>query len=147
MTRWNPWRELRARSAVRLWFADLDGDLGRWERTADGDEILLDERLGRRERREVLAHELVHQERAVGWPVATAATMETEEDRVWRTALDRLAPPEDVAAFLRRRGTAGPVLVHELADEFDLTDDAAREVMRLLAVRGILRRRRRARRP
>lgn len=135
MTRWNPWRSLRS-SAVQFWFAPLDGERGRWTRRVDGDEVLLDVGLDRRTRREVLGHELVHVERGVGWPAATAATMEIEEERVWRTAIDRLAPPDEVDAFLRRRGTVGPVTLHDVADEFDLSLEAAERVAALRAVRG-----------
>src|SRR4051812_10322064 len=117
MSRWNPWSSLRS-SSVELWFAPLRGERGRWTRRALGDEILLEETLDRRSRNEVLAHELVHVERGVGWPHATAATMQIEEDRVWRIALRRLAPPDEVSRFLAQRSTVGPVTVAELAEEF-----------------------------
>lgn len=133
--RWNPWAALRA-SSVELWFAPLEGERGRWIRHDGGDEILLDQALDRRARQEVLAHELVHVERGVGWPHATAATMEAEEERVWRTALRRLAPPAEIRRFLARRGTVGPVTVADLAEEFDLSADAAARVARLYAVTG-----------
>jgi Zn-dependent peptidase ImmA (M78 family) len=131
--RWNPWAALRA-TRIELWFAPLDGERGRWTRRLDGDEIVLDESLDRRSRQEVLAHELVHAERGVGWPDATAATMEVEEERVWRIALRRLVPPEEVARFLERRGSVGAVTVADLAEEFDLSADAAHRVAHLWAV-------------
>jgi hypothetical protein len=134
MARWNPWRALRATS-VDLWFAPLDGARGRWTRTGGLDEILLEETLDRRSRREVLAHELVHVERGVGWPHATAATMEREEERVWRIALDRLAPPEEVRAYLEARSTVGAVTIEDLAEEFDLSPTAAARVAHLWRVR------------
>ncbi|MCU1355625.1 MAG: IrrE N-terminal-like domain [Acidimicrobiales bacterium] len=121
-------------SGAQFWFASLDGDRGRWIRGPAGDEILLAPSLTRQERREVLAHELVHAERGIGWPVATPATMELEEERVWRIALGRLAPSEEVEAFLRRRGTVGPVTVADVAEEFDLSPDGAARLARLLAV-------------
>ena len=134
MARWNPWRALRA-SPAHLWFAPLEDERGRWTRGTFGDEILLSSDLGRRERREVLAHELVHAERGVGWPAASAATMELEEERVWRIALERLAPPAEVARFLERRGSVGPVTVADLAEEFDLSPSGADRLARLVAVR------------
>lgn len=134
MARWNPWRALRG-TDVELWFAPLDGARGRWTRRSGRDEILLEATLDRRSRREVLAHELVHVERGVGWPHATAATMELEEEQVWRTALDRLAPPAEVAAFLAARSTVGPVTVADLAEEFDLSPRAAARVAELWRVR------------
>ena len=100
------------------------------------DEIVLEQSLGRQARQEVLAHELVHAERGVGWPDASAATMEVEEERVWRIALRRLVPPAQIARFLAQRGTVGPVTVADLAEEFDLTSDAAARVAQLYAVTG-----------
>ncbi len=119
---------------IDLWFAALGGPRGLWTRTHGRDQILLEQTLGRRERREVLAHELVHVERGIGWPLATAATMELEEERVWRIALRRLAPPEEVLAFLHRRATVGPVTIDDLAEEFDLTRQTAARVAQLLAL-------------
>ena len=135
MDRWNPWAALRA-TTIELWYAPLQGERGRWTRRTDGEEILLDESLDRQARQEVLAHELVHAERGVGWPDATAATMEVEEDRVWRIALRRLVPPAEIARFLARRSSVGPVTVADLAEEFDLSPDAAVRVAHLYAVSG-----------
>ena len=47
----------------------------------------------------------------------------------------RLAPPAEVEAFLRRRGSVGAVTVTDLAEEFDLSIEAARRVARLRAAR------------
>lgn len=139
MDRWNPWRTLRASPSVLLWFAPLDGRRGRWERWPDGRHvILIEESLGRRARREVLAHELVHVERGVGWPDATAATMQAEEERVWREALTRLAPPHEVAAFVRARASVGGVTLEDLAEEFDLSTGAAERLVGVLRARGLL---------
>lgn len=135
--RWNPWAALRA-TPIELWFASLDGERGRWTRRADGDEIVLEESLDRRSRQEVLAHELVHAERGVGWPDATVATMEVEEERVWRIALRRLVPPAEIARFLERRSSVGAVTIADLAEEFDLSADAAHRVAQLCAVTGLI---------
>lgn len=132
MAPWNPWRALRDRP-VLLSFAEVEGARGLWERRGGTDHVVLDYRLDRRTRRVVLAHELIHAERGIGAPWASAATMQLEEERVWRTALARLAPPAEVAAFLERRGTVGPVHVVDLAEEFDLPLDAAERVAALLA--------------
>lgn len=132
--RWNPWAALLD-AGILLSLAPPAGERGRWTRFADHDEIAVDASLPRQVRREVLAHELVHAERGVGWPHASAATMQLEEERVWRTALDRLAPPHEVDAFLRSRGTAGAVTVADLAEEFDLSAEAAARVARLHAAR------------
>ncbi len=134
MEPWNPWRALRSRS-IDLWFVALEGDRGRWSAGPHRDEILVEETLGRRHRREVLAHELVHAERRIGWPDASAATMELEEERVWRIALLRLAPPEAVRDFVNRRLTVGPVTLTDIADEFDLSQEATERLIGLLVLR------------
>jgi len=123
MVAWNPWRALRGMD-VDLWFAPLPSGRGLWRRERGRDVIYLDERLGRRERREVLAHEIVHVERGIGWP-APAALMAREEAIVWAIALDRLVPPERLQRFLRCRGSVGPVGIAEVAEEFDLSADGA----------------------
>lgn len=137
-SRWNPWAALRSRTDIELWFAPLGGERGRWLRYRDGDEILLDPSLGRRERNEVLAHELVHAERGIGRPDAALATMELEEERVWRIALDRLVPPSELRAFVERRATVGAVPIDDVAEEFDLSPAAAARVVLLASARGLL---------
>lgn len=137
MATWDPWAAL-ATTDIELWYAPLDGARGRWERSGGQDEIVLEAALDRRTRRAVLAHELVHAERGVGWPLATAATMQLEEERVWRVALDRLAPPDEVRRFAERLATVGPVTLRDLADEFDLPVDLAARVARLAVARRLL---------
>jgi hypothetical protein len=133
MTRWNPWQTLRASDAT-FWFTAFPASRGLWTRIDGQDEILLEETLDRRTRREVLGHELVHMERGIGRPSATDATMQLEEDRVWRVAVRRLAPPAEVREFLERRGSVGPVTIEDVAEEFDLTIEGATRVARLLAL-------------
>ena len=134
MAPWNPWRALRA-TDIELRFAALEGMRGLWERDGEHDIIWLDVALDRQTRREVMAHELVHAERGVGWPAATPRTMQLEEERVWRIALFRLAPPADVERFAARRATVGPVTVADLAEEFDLSPEAAARLAALHAAR------------
>jgi hypothetical protein len=133
---WNPWRTLRELDEVELWFAPLDGCRGLWVRSGGRDAIYLEETLGRRERREVLAHELVHVERGLGHPDVCPLLTAKDEARVWREALDRLAPPEAVEA-LRRRGEEGePVTVGDVADELDLSADGVGRLIALLRATG-----------
>jgi hypothetical protein len=136
MDRWNPWDAL-GDTTIELTVAPLEGERGRWTRTSSGDRIVLDATLDEQSRREVLAHELVHAERGVGWPAATASTMEVEEERVWRTALRRLVPEDEVRRFVTRRLTVGPVTIDDVAEEFDLSPTAARRVAQLIAVGAI----------
>lgn len=135
--RWNPWAALRARGpGTELAFAPLADRAGWWERDAEGDVILLDSELGRRARRVTLAHELVHAERGVGFPVASPATMQLEEERVEREALRRLVPPEELEDFVLRRSEVGPVEAADVAEEFDVTLRAAVLACRLLQRAG-----------
>lgn len=137
MTRWDPWAAL-AETDIELWYEPLVGQRGRWARAGDLEEIVLEETLDRRTRRAVLAHELVHAERRIGRPSATVATMQLEEERVWRAALDRLAPPEEVRRFVGARASVGPVTVADLADEFDLPLDLAERLARLAIARQLI---------
>ena len=132
MARWDPWQQLDE-APVDLHLRALTDERGRWMRGHERDQIVLDPGLDRRTRREVLAHELVHAERRIGWPEASAATMQLEEERVWRIALRRLAPPGEVAAFVRARATVGPVTIHDVAEEFDLSTAGAKRALVLLA--------------
>lgn len=106
---------------------------GLWERDAEGELIVLDERLGRRQRRCVLAHELIHAERGIGHGAASLATMEHEEAQVRREVARRLVPAPALRGFLDRRLTVGPVTVADIADEFDVDHEVAREAAGLLA--------------
>ena len=135
MSRWDPWKQVDE-APVDLHLRALSAERGRWSRGPERDQIVLDLHLDRRSRREVLAHELVHAERRVGWPEASAATMELEEERVWRIALRRLAPPAELVAFIRARSSVGPVTVADVAEEFDLSPVAARRAVALLWTTG-----------
>jgi len=129
---WNPWLALRQRPATEFAFAPLGGPAGCWERDAEGDLILVEAGLGRRERRVALAHELVHAERGVGHPEASGATMALEEERVRREVARRLVPPAELRRFVAARAGVGPVDVHDVAEEFDVTAEVAELACRLL---------------
>ncbi len=132
MAGWNPWTAARARPDLQIWFADVP-DGATWHRDEHGDHITLDASATRRERRALLAHELVHAERGVGYPHATAATMEREEAIVRRETALRLVPLAELAALVDRRGDVEPVTCEVVADEFDVPEPVAREA--LLALR------------
>lgn len=127
---WNPWRSLGERPGIELWFGRLpDGLHGLWQRDALGELIVLDDRLSRRQRRCVLAHELVHAERGIGHGAATEATMEREEAAVRREVARRLVPPDQLADLVARRLTVGPVTLDEIAEAFDVDADVAAEAV------------------
>lgn len=128
----NPWKVLRARPHLELLWWRFEGQpTAEWR----GRRIFLDPRLGQAERRCALMHELVHEERAVGFPDATAATMEREEAIVRQEAAVRLVPPDDLARFVAARCTVGPVTARCVAEEYEVTIPVALEAMRVLARR------------
>ena len=132
-SRWNPWRALRDQPEISFWFAPLAGERGLWERVLGHDTILIDETLGRRERRCVLAHELIHAERGIGHLLASDATMEKEEELVRREVARRLVPPDELRDFLDRRLALDPITAADIADEFDVDEDVAALALRLCA--------------
>jgi len=132
MEPWNPWRALRACTGVTLWFAPLHGARGLWLRDGPRDVIVLDTGLGRRERRCVLAHELVHHERGIGLGAASAATMVREEEAVRREVARRLVPLASLDAFVRAASEIGPVSADEVGCEFDVEVAVAVKALELL---------------
>lgn len=124
----NPWRQLRARPDLTLrWKVLPDGMGAMWR----GVEIWIDPRLDRVARRCALMHELIHDERRIGWPFATAATMETEERIVREETARRLVPDVELAELVRARHPVGLTAL-EVAQEFDVTEAVAARAMRQL---------------
>src|SRR5687768_1805983 len=135
MAGWNPWAAARAWPHLEIWFGDVP-DGATWHRDEHGDHIVLDASATRRERRALLAHELVHAERGIGFPHATAATMQREEAIVRRETAVRLVPLDDLASLVERRGDVEPVTEGVVAEEFDVPEDVAREALLALGQRG-----------
>ena len=116
MVGWNPWRALREREHLTLFVGRLpDGVRGVWMPGV----IVLDHRLGRRQRNATLAHELVHDERGIGAPAATTATMEREEAIVRRITAQRLIPATELAA-LALTADLDPIETWAVAEHFDV---------------------------
>jgi hypothetical protein len=126
--RWNPWRVLRARPHITLEWAWLRGHRGLWIPHPDGTAtIQLDVRLSRRERRCVLAHELVHDERGIAYSRSTPAGLVQAEERwVWAETVRRLVPPDHLADLVHRM-LPEPVMVLDVADHFDVDQTVARK--------------------
>lgn len=126
-SRWNPWAELRARPHITLEWGFLHRARGQWIPGRDGSAVIvLDVRLGRRERRCVLAHELVHDERGIGYTPSTPRLLVDLEERCVRAeTVRRLVPPAELAALVARMAP-DPVLVIDVADEFDVDHRTAR---------------------
>lgn len=125
--RWNPWSALRDRPHITLEWTFLRCDRGLWELHHDGTATIhLDPRLSRRERRCVLAHELIHDERRFGYTDSTPRPLvELEERVVWRETARRLVPPGELAEFVERTAPL-PLELWEIADEFDVDRRVAR---------------------
>lgn len=134
--RWDPWRVLRERPEIELRFTDLGAMRGVWQRDEEGDLILLDAALDRRARRCVLAHELVHAERGIGYGAASEATMEREEEQVRRAVARRLVPLDELAALARCRDLE-VLSLHDVAEEFDVEEEIAALAGWLLRTRSI----------
>lgn len=94
--------------------------------------ITLDENLGRVELRCALMHELVHDERRIGWPFASAETMETEERQVRTIAACRLVPLDELEALMVARDSIDQRSAVLVAAEFDVTPGVAMTAIREL---------------
>jgi Zn-dependent peptidase ImmA (M78 family) len=139
MTGWRVWRELRRRPHLELRFGELahsDGALI----DVDGRRriVVLDHRLGRRDRNAVLAHELVHDERGLLFDDATPiGIVRKEEAIVDAITAARLVPLDELEAFLSRCDDADGITANDVADEFDVPADIAARAIRLLEQRAI----------
>jgi Zn-dependent peptidase ImmA (M78 family) len=124
---WDPWVVLADRGdSTRLVYLDLNGRRGAWQRDHLGDLIALDVELEPIDRRAVLAHELVHAERGIGWGAATSATMQREEAIVRDLVASRLVPERELRALLADRAATEPLDVAGVAEHFGVPHDVAR---------------------
>lgn len=133
----DPEETLRRRPDLTLlWRVLPDGMNGCWQ----PGRITLDPRLTRVEARCTLMHELVHDERRIGWPFATAATMEKEEALVRKEAAMRLVPLDELEALMLARDGVDQASAYLVAEEFDVTTTVAgtalRELYRVLLDRA-----------
>lgn len=139
--RWNPWRDLRGREWIQLSFDDIAelGGGGIYARDNEGVVIVLSPRLTPEERKVVLAHELVHDERgapvtAPDAPAAWAPIARREEFRVHRIVAGRLVPVDELRVVVDRHlELEGFITAEQVADEFGVTPAVAAEALRLLA--------------
>lgn len=131
MQRWNPWRAARDRDNLVIEFDDVPCGAA-WFQEGELDVIVIDVAADRRTRRALLAHELIHAERRIGFPAASAAVMEREEAVVRRETAVRLVPLDELAAFVGRSEGIEPVTARSVGEEFDVPDDVAAEACRAL---------------
>jgi len=131
---WNPWRALRERPHIELvWSQFPDGARGAWVPGAARSIIALDVRLRRRERRAVLTHELVHDERGIAYTSGTPPLLIAKEERaVDLEAARRLVPLDELRRFVAQRRELEPITVTDIAAAFDVPPDVARRAVDLL---------------
>ena len=136
-SRWNPWAALRSRPSTALVWQPLVGGGGCVEVSPDGGEVVvLDPRLSRRDRRAILAHELVHLERRVLPAGTPRPVVDREEFQVRAETVRRLVPGDDLRRFVAARSTVGPVTADLVADEFDVPVSIAQSALDRLGRAG-----------
>lgn len=128
MAGWDPWRAAGAHARLEIFFGVVPHG-ATWHEDDDGDVITIDAGATRRERRALLAHELVHAERRVGYPAATPATMQREEAIVRRETAVRLVPLDELADLVARRSEVEAITAALVADEFDVPEAVAAEAL------------------
>lgn len=109
-----------------------------WFREGGRDVIVIDATADRRTRRALLAHELIHAERGIGFPAASPAVMQREEAAVRRETAIRLVPLDELADFVIRTEDIEPVTPTVVGEEFDVPEHVAHEAMRALEQASLL---------
>lgn len=139
MGEWHPWRELRRRTHIRCRSVDLPDECGGGLYVRRGERvlILLDEDLSQVERRCILTHELIHDERGTHChaeqPGAWDAVVAREEIRVHDESVRRLVPARELRRYCQGISDFLAVEPHEIADEFHVTLEYAERALFLLA--------------
>lgn len=98
---------------------------------------MLDFRLGQRERKCTLGHELTHDEFDLVWPRGTPRALTAKgEEFVRRVTAERLVPLDELDRYVTRQvGIDEPVHAAAVADEFAVTIDVAHKALWLLGQR------------
>lgn len=146
MGRRSVWGELASRAHIvfrldpRL--PEATGGAAYWPRGGRA-ALIVDKKLGQRERKAAVAHELVHDERggaccADGMPATWDDVVVREERHVEREVAHWLVPADQLVAFIERRASAEleGVTVWEVADAFDVPDYVAERALRELGRRN-----------
>lgn len=129
---WHPWRALRARPDIILrWAIFPPGTNGRIVDTGRYTIVELDGRLRYEGRRCTLTHELIHHERGILPRDAPEYLRVKDEAQVRAETARRLVPLDKLRAFVAQRTTVGAITAQDVADEFDVTLEVAREACRL----------------
>lgn len=127
MPGWKVWGELARRSHLELAWAILRGHRGRIDDIGDGRRLItLDARLDQCNRRAVLAHELVHDERILYTDDIPIAVWRKEEAWVVAETCRRLVPLDELDELVRRAVLNDDgVSWRDVATAFDVPRDVA----------------------
>jgi len=123
MGHWQVWEDLQQRTHIELAWAYLVGHRGRIDELGNGRRLItLDARLRQVDRRAVLAHELVHDDRGILFTLSTPlALIHKEEAYVVAETARRLVPCAELGQLVRRAVDDGdPVGWREVAEWFDV---------------------------
>lgn len=139
MAGWHVWGALRRRAHIDLMWGHLGTQKGRIDDMPNGRrQITLDVDLSPVERRAVLAHELVHDERGILFlPSTPTALVEKEEAYVRDETARRLVPADLLDDFVTWRLDDGrPVMWRDIAEEFEVPRDVAERAVEMSLQRG-----------
>ncbi len=143
---WNPWRELRRRSHIVFRLAILPDETGGgvyWPRAGRA-ALIIDPRLSRVDRRAVLAHELVHDERGGGadhsdMPPSWAPVVARDEAAVDQEVARRLVPADLLLRFCEVMALLDiGVMAHHVAEHFDVPESVAGVALRMLSPPSVI---------
>lgn len=132
MAGWRVWGELRRRTHIELVWAHLRGHRGRIEDLGDGRRrITLHAGLNQCDRRAVLAHELVHDERGILFTDDTPIALVVKEEAYVRAETTRRLVPIDELELLVRAAVldGASVTWRDVADWFDVPRDIADDAL------------------
>ena len=140
---YRPWRDLAQRDHVVLLTMPLPAEVGGGAYVPHGSTaaIVLDPDLSQVQRRCVLTHELVHDERGGGcyaqfMPAAWDAVVSREEQLVDDIAVTRLVPPDElIRVCVELEMACTHVEPHHIAEHFHVTEAVAGRALELQDLR------------
>lgn len=141
--RWDPYKALGAHPEVELERVDMSPNLyakvggSMYVVDDDCEAILLDRRLDRAERREGVAHEVIHKERGIpcrkGLPTFYDPVWARQEASIEDEVARRLVPLAQLRWFVDRQvAEHASVTALDVAERFEVTEQLAARAMSLL---------------
>jgi len=138
---WDPWDALAENPDVELRFHPAAGAAGGaiYARKNGKPYIVMAPGQHRHERNESCGHEVVHHELDLVWTDDTPDELvDKGEQLVADTVAERMVPLDRMMTFVRWRLAAGEaVTVHDVAVQFDVSDEMAAEAIALAKRRGV----------